>query len=239
MNFDTWLPGLIVLTSLLPGVLIFFLREESHRLRSALNLTGALTKFVLVGVMIWGVFHAHVYESHESRWSLAPGLDLVLHADALSVLFVTLSTVLWLVTTVYAIVYLEASPHRSRQSHPGEWASRERELVWFVADGDRLRINPASGATLPSAFEYSYHAVNDTQFRANLLVVFDCHDHHDASFSRHPARVGVQWFAYCTGCCSHPVRVALPSSKARRDGRSDSPWRHPSSHAQRRTARAQ
>ncbi len=111
MTFDTWLPGLIVLTSLLPGVLIFFLREESHRLRTALNLIGALTKFVLVGVMIWGVFHAHVYES---RWSLAPGLDLVLHADALSVLFVTLSTVLWLVTTVYAIGYLEASPHRSR-----------------------------------------------------------------------------------------------------------------------------
>ncbi len=111
MNFDTWLPGLIVLSSLLPGLLIFFLSEESHRLRTALNLTGALAKFVLVGVMIWGVFHAHVYES---RWSLAPGLDLVLHADALSVLFVTLSTVLWLVTTVYAIGYLENSPHRSR-----------------------------------------------------------------------------------------------------------------------------
>ncbi len=111
MNFDPWLPGLIVLSSLLPGLLIFFLREESHRLRTALNLTGALAKFVLVAVMIWGVFHAHVYES---RWSLAPGLDLVLHADALSVLFVTLSTVLWLVTTVYAIGYLEDSPHRSR-----------------------------------------------------------------------------------------------------------------------------
>jgi multicomponent Na+:H+ antiporter subunit D len=38
----------------------------------------------------------------------------VLHADALSVLFVTLSTVLWLVTTVYAIGYLEHSPNRSR-----------------------------------------------------------------------------------------------------------------------------
>jgi multicomponent Na+:H+ antiporter subunit D len=38
----------------------------------------------------------------------------VLHADTLSVLFVALSTVLWLVTTVYAIGYLEHSPHRSR-----------------------------------------------------------------------------------------------------------------------------
>ncbi len=66
---------------------------------------------MLVGVMIWGVFHEQIYET---RWTLAPGLDLVLHADALSVLFVTLSTVLWLVTTVYAIGYLENAPHRSR-----------------------------------------------------------------------------------------------------------------------------
>jgi multicomponent Na+:H+ antiporter subunit D len=111
MNFDNWLPGLIVLSSLLPGVLIFALREGSHRLRTSLNLSGALLKLLLVGIMIWGVFHEHVYET---RWTLAPGLDLVLHADALSVLFVTLSTVLWLVTTVYAIGYLERSPHRSR-----------------------------------------------------------------------------------------------------------------------------
>lgn len=38
----------------------------------------------------------------------------MLHADAMSVLFVALSTLLWLVTTVYAIGYLEHSPHRSR-----------------------------------------------------------------------------------------------------------------------------
>ncbi len=111
MTFDALLPGLIVLSSLLPGLFIFFLREGSHRLRTVLNMTGALVKLALVGVMIWGVFHEHVYET---RWSLAPGLDLVLHADALSVLFVTLSTVLWLVTTIYAIGYLEKSPHRSR-----------------------------------------------------------------------------------------------------------------------------
>jgi multicomponent Na+:H+ antiporter subunit D len=111
MNFDAWLPGLIVLSSLLPGLLIFFLQEGSHRLRTTLNLSGALLKLLLVGIMIWGVFHEHVYET---RWTLAPGLELVLHADALSVLFVTLSTLLWLVTTVYAIGYLEDSPHRSR-----------------------------------------------------------------------------------------------------------------------------
>jgi len=111
MTFDAWLPALILFSSLIPGLLIFFLDEERHRLRTALNLAGAALKLVLVGWMIWGVFHDHAYLS---RLTLLPGLDLVLEADALSVLFVALSTVLWLVTTVYAIGYLEHSPHRSR-----------------------------------------------------------------------------------------------------------------------------
>lgn len=111
MNWEVWLPLFIVVSSLLPGLVIFFLPEERVASRTILNLAGAVLKVVLVGVMIWGVFHGHQYET---RLPLLPGLDLVLRADALSVLFVSLSTVLWLVTTVYAIGYLEGSPHRSR-----------------------------------------------------------------------------------------------------------------------------
>jgi multicomponent Na+:H+ antiporter subunit D len=111
MNFDDWLLVLIVSSSLLPGLIIFVLNEESTRLRISLNMLGALTKLALVVVMIWGVFEGRLYEF---RWTLVPGLDLVLHADSLSVLFVALSTVLWLVTTIYAIGYLEDSPHRNR-----------------------------------------------------------------------------------------------------------------------------
>lgn len=112
MNWDASLPLLIVLSSLFVGIVIFFLPEERTVTRIALNLAGAVFKLILVGVMSWGVFfHGHHYEF---RMLLLPGLDLVLRADALSILFVTLSTVLWLVTTVYAIGYLEGSPHRSR-----------------------------------------------------------------------------------------------------------------------------
>jgi multicomponent Na+:H+ antiporter subunit D len=111
MSFDAWLPAAILLSSMIPGMLIFLLSEESHRLRTALNMTGALVKLGLVIWMIGGVYDGQRYET---RWTLAPGLDLVLSADALSVLFVALSTLLWLVTTIYAIGYLEHSPNRSR-----------------------------------------------------------------------------------------------------------------------------
>ncbi|MCF7983029.1 MAG: monovalent cation/H+ antiporter subunit D family protein [Thiohalocapsa sp.] len=105
------LPGAILFSSLLPGVFIFLVKEESHRLRTILNLSGAILKLFLVGFLILGVYEGQLFQS---RLTIAPGLELVLHADALSVLFVTLSTVLWLITTVYAIGYLEHSPNRSR-----------------------------------------------------------------------------------------------------------------------------
>ncbi len=111
MSWDAGLPLLVLASSLLPGLVIFFLPEERVATRTTLNLAGATLKLLLVGVMIWGVFHGHHYET---RLPLLPGLDLVLRADPLSMLFVVLSSVLWLVTTVYAIGYLEDSPNRSR-----------------------------------------------------------------------------------------------------------------------------
>lgn len=111
MNWDAALPLLIVLSSLLVGLVIFILPEERTVTRITLNLVGAVFKLILVCVMIWGVYNGHHYEI---RLPMLPGLDLVLRADALSLLFVILSSVLWLVTTVYAIGYLEDSPHRSR-----------------------------------------------------------------------------------------------------------------------------
>ena len=111
MTSGFWLPLAILLSSLLPGILIFLLDERKHRLRTALNLGGATLKLALIGILVWGVFNEMEFET---RLTLAPGMDLVLHADALSVLFVTLSTGLWFVTTLYAVGYLEDAPHRSR-----------------------------------------------------------------------------------------------------------------------------
>jgi len=111
VNLDAWIPLLVVASSLVPGLAIFALAERRVVLRSVLNLTGAIVKVVLVGWMLWGVYHGHHYET---RWALLPGLEMVLRAGPLALLFVTLSTVLWLITTVYAIGYLEDSPHRSR-----------------------------------------------------------------------------------------------------------------------------
>ncbi|MDH4049638.1 MAG: monovalent cation/H+ antiporter subunit D family protein, partial [Gammaproteobacteria bacterium] len=104
MNASASLPLLVLATSLLPGLVIFFLRESSVTFRTALNLLGAVAKLALVLAMLWGVYNGAQYEV---RIQFLPELDLVLRADAKALLFLTLSAGLWFVTTIYAIGYLE------------------------------------------------------------------------------------------------------------------------------------
>lgn len=111
INWHEWLPVIVLASSLVPGLIIFCLPERSQRTRTTLNLTGVLLKLGLVMFMVWSVQQGQQFET---RLPLLPGLDFVLRADALSMFFALLSAVLWLATTIYAIGYLEDSPHRSR-----------------------------------------------------------------------------------------------------------------------------
>lgn len=106
-----WLPIAILLSSLLPGLAVFFLRDTSAALRTALTIGGAVAKVALVIVLLLGV---HAGRDFEARIVFLPGLDLVLRADPLTLQFVTLSALLWLITTIYAIGYLADSAERSR-----------------------------------------------------------------------------------------------------------------------------
>jgi multicomponent Na+:H+ antiporter subunit D len=111
VTFEAWLPLLVLASSLVPGLIIFSLAERRLWWRTSLNLAAAVVKLVLVAVMLYGVHQGNAYET---RLPFVAGAELLLRADAFSLLFVTLSALLWLATTVYAIGYLEGSEHRSR-----------------------------------------------------------------------------------------------------------------------------
>lgn len=111
MSFNELLPLAVLASSLLPGLIIFMLPESWIGLRTSLNMFAALTKLALVAMLIVGV---RAGESYGLSYSVLPGLDLALKVDALGMLFITLSAILWLFTTLYAIGYLEGAPHRSR-----------------------------------------------------------------------------------------------------------------------------
>jgi len=105
------LPILLLLTSLVPAGISFFLKEERYLLRNALNLGGAVLKVALIVAMLLAVAGGALYET---SLPLAPGLVLLLRIDALALLFVSLSAALWLLTTIYAIAYLGTKPQQSR-----------------------------------------------------------------------------------------------------------------------------
>ena len=135
MNWHGLLPLGIVLSSLLPGLVIFALREDQQRLRVTLNLLGVTLKLLLVGGMLYGVSQGSEY-----RFSvpLLPGAPLVLQADALSLLFVALSSLLWAATTIYAIGYpktrrrARASSAISACASAPPWAWRWLATVSFL-----------------------------------------------------------------------------------------------------------
>lgn len=104
-------PTWLLLSSFITGMAIFFLGERQVRARSVLNLTGAGIKALLTILMGFGIYQGYRFES---RFELLPGLEVVLWADPLAFLFTSLSAFLWLLTTIYAIGYLEGSPNRSR-----------------------------------------------------------------------------------------------------------------------------
>jgi multicomponent Na+:H+ antiporter subunit D len=111
MNWGFWLPLMVLSSSLITAVFIFLLGEERHLSRSILNITGAAVKLALVGVMFWGYSNDRTYQA---GWEFMPGVEFLIRVDSLSILFALLSASLWLLTTIYAIGYLEDSPNRRR-----------------------------------------------------------------------------------------------------------------------------
>ena len=111
METTSLLPVLILITSLLPGVVILLLREEQVALRIFLNLFGAVSKVALVAWAFVGYLRGATYDF---VFTLAPDLTFALSLDALGLFFAALSSMLWLITTLYAIGYLDKGPHQNR-----------------------------------------------------------------------------------------------------------------------------
>ena len=112
MNPGFWLPLLVLCSSLFAGIIIFMLDESRSRLRTTLNLFAAAFKVVAVHYMAYRLLvHG---EMHEVGFSMGLGFEFLLKVDFLSLMFLALSSNLWLVTTLYAVGYLEGSPNRSR-----------------------------------------------------------------------------------------------------------------------------
>lgn len=109
--FNEYLPLTILIIAFLSGLLMLVIKENNETLRTTVNLCSAAINIVLIMIMVIGVYQGEVFET---RLPLLPDINLVLKADALSLMFVTLSGVLWFFTTIYAVGYFKKGKHRSR-----------------------------------------------------------------------------------------------------------------------------
>ncbi len=101
----------LLLSSFFASLVISFLREERVFLRSLVNVIAAVYKLFIIVYLIWNVYGGATFEI---RYPMVPFADFYLRVDPLALLFVSLSSFLWLLTTIYAIGYLEGSPNRRR-----------------------------------------------------------------------------------------------------------------------------
>ncbi|MFP4168444.1 MAG: proton-conducting transporter membrane subunit [Desulfonatronovibrionaceae bacterium] len=112
MSAESWLLLVVLCSSLVTGLIIFVLPERSKTTRTTLNMVGATVKVLGVFVMGWGLLaHGTVYEL---GFSMGLGFEFLLRVDLLSLVFVSLSSNLWFLTTMYAVGYLEDSHNKSR-----------------------------------------------------------------------------------------------------------------------------
>ncbi|MBN2839745.1 MAG: monovalent cation/H+ antiporter subunit D family protein [Coriobacteriia bacterium] len=103
-----WLPMLIPATV---GIVTFALGETRDAARNVVNLAGAAISAVIVVLLAVG---AYAGEVASSAIPMLPGISLGMHADLTGMLFSAVASILWFVTLIYTIGYMDHARDRAR-----------------------------------------------------------------------------------------------------------------------------
>ncbi len=104
-------PLLAPMISILCAVLIFW-RGGNAFLRRSFSISAAIVKWVVVFSMLQGSLAGKIYVTELIPF--VPGISFLLRVDGLGMFFGMVSSTLWIITTVYAIGYMEGEHARKR-----------------------------------------------------------------------------------------------------------------------------
>ncbi len=104
-------PLLAPVVSLMCGFLVFFSGERAWW-RRFWSIAAAIVNLGVVYSMLPGVLDGVIYKF--ALIEFTPGIGLAFRVDALGMFFALVSSSLWLITTVYAIGYMESEHERAR-----------------------------------------------------------------------------------------------------------------------------
>jgi multicomponent Na+:H+ antiporter subunit D len=94
----------------LSGALLIVLTGRWPNLRETVTMVTAVALFGVVMRVLWGMAHRELIEI--TLIEMLPGLSLALHSEPLSILFATVASGLWVVTSVYSIGYMRGNKEK-------------------------------------------------------------------------------------------------------------------------------
>ncbi|SNR63611.1 proton-conducting transporter transmembrane domain-containing protein [Halorubrum vacuolatum] len=96
-------PALVLLVPLV-GMALIFLSKDRPNVREAWTVLSSVAMFGLVASMVPGVLDGRVYEANFGEFVL--GIDLLIRADSLGMIFALVASGLYVVTGLYSIGYM-------------------------------------------------------------------------------------------------------------------------------------
>ncbi len=99
-------PALAVLISLIISLLILATGSRHKNLREFWSIMAATSKFAIVISMMPIVLSGKIIEYSPKLMALSPAISIVFRVDALSQFYASLSSGLWILTTIYSIGYM-------------------------------------------------------------------------------------------------------------------------------------
>ncbi len=105
-------PAIAVFISFFFSILIFLTGNLSSDLRNLWSLLAATIKFSVIASMVPSILEGTVYKI--TLFQIAPGITLMFRLDSLGAFFGLLSSMLWFITIIYAIGYMENEKELTR-----------------------------------------------------------------------------------------------------------------------------
>ncbi len=107
-------------------------------LREAWTVLASVSMFGIIASMVPGVLAGEVYVTNLG--TVLPGVDFVLRADPLGVLFASLASLLWIVTSFYSIGYMRGLDEHSQTRYFASFAVSVASAVGIAFAGNLLTI---------------------------------------------------------------------------------------------------
>ena len=120
------------------GMFGIFASHRHPNVRETVTIVVALAKFGLVAAMVPGVLDGETYVF--SAGEFVAGIEFVLRADPLGILFAALASLLWIVTSFYSIGYMRGLDEHSQTRYFASFAASLSATMGIAFAGNLVTI---------------------------------------------------------------------------------------------------